>query len=556
MLTYLHVEHFTIIDTLSVEFYEGMTVITGETGAGKSIIFDALDLALGKKAPASCVRPGHAQCTITAQFDISDLPAAKRWFETHTIDAEDETCVIQRVISDKGRSRITVNGAPISLNILKDLAQALITILGQHDAHHLLHSEQHKMRLDKYAKHDDLLHRVKTTYEAWHDAQAKLNQLIQQKHTLDKEQALLRYQLDEWEQHAFTEAEFVALENELNIRSQASDLAYFCEKWLSGLNDDDAGTLNHLHMMDKEMAQAAHIDPKFNVMHELLTSCIAQCDELVSDIKHYQDHIDMDAQALQTVTQRISDIHSLARKYNFPEIELPAHFEQLNEQLNRIDTIDEDIAALQLTVKTSLNAYVTQAQALSTSRIKAAKKLSKAVTSQIQPLGMPKGIFEVAVTPLDPEHGTALGIDEVEFLVQTNPGQSLQPMADVVSGGELSRINLAIHVNITPATARPTMLFDEVDVGISGKTAYLVGQLLRSLAQTGQIICVTHLPQVASMGHHHLQVEKVMTKKHTQVTIQCLSETLRIEEIARMLGGQTITDQTRSHAKELMAEVG
>lgn len=554
MLTTLHIRDFAVIDELELTFQSGMTVLTGETGAGKSIIVDALGLMLGDRADSGMLRAGSERCEISASFDIRAIPAVRELLETQAIPAEEDELLIRRIIGADGRSRAFVNGSPVPVQALREIGESLVDIHGQHAHQSLLRREAQRVLLDAYGGHEQELDQVASLHRDWRSITAQLQDLGSGSGQ-DREARLelLRYQVQELDALGSIINEFEALENEYSRLTNASRLLETAQGAYQLLSEDDAAIAVQLKRLERELQELTRYDAALQPIIDLLQSAGIQLGEAADELRHYLDRLDLDPERLRVVEQQLSSLHDLARKHKVQPESLPAHLASLREQLEQLESSDERHAALQADEIRVREQYDTAAQRLHQARKQAATDLSRAVTAQIRELGMPGGEFLIEVTAEPDSVPAAAGHDRIEYLVSANPGQPPRPLGKVASGGELSRISLAIQVIGSRDSGVPTMIFDEVDAGIGGGVAEIVGKLLRRLADHRQIFCVTHLPQVASQGQQHLRVLKMTGDKETRTRVTALTADERVEEIARMLGGLKITDQTRAHAREMLA---
>lgn len=551
MLSHLHIKNFTIIDELAIDLTDGMTVVTGETGAGKSIMIDALSLALGQRATAQAIRHGCDRCEISASFSIDKLPAAKQWLSDHDVASDDE-CLLRRVINKEGPSRSYINGNLCTLQQTSELGQLLVNIHGQHDSQLLLQAEHHRLLLDNFAKHPKLLSDVADLYQQWQDAKLQLKKLL----SLEDNQArreLLSYQVQELEQLALQDNELADLEKEHQQLANAQQLIGDCHQVLDQLSSDEtSGILNQLHSSLSLLQKFSALDERLKNSSELLNQASINCQEADSELQQFLDQFNTDPERLTWIDQRLAMIYDLARKHKVKASELAPLIKTLSDEYQQLQDSESTIETLQSTIKDLFSRYQLAADKLSKSRSKSATKLAKQVTQYMHQLGMPGGNFTIELSELDKQQAHRFGQEKIEFLVSTNPGQALHRLQKVASGGELSRISLAIQVITTHQEFVPTLLFDEVDVGIGGGTAEIVGQLLRQLGETAQVLCVTHLAQVAALGHHHFKVEKFADKKQTFTKVETLDKDAKVNEIARMLGGVKITKQTLAAAQEMV----
>ncbi|MGA4637444.1 DNA repair protein RecN [Pseudomonas solani] len=552
MLVHLSVHNYAIVEHLDLELAGGMSVITGETGAGKSIMLDALGLTLGDRADSGVVRPGADKADILASFDLHDIPEARTWLAERDLD-NDGPCILRRVITAEGRSRAYINGTPCPQGDLKTLGELLIDIHSQHEHQSLLKLDTHRRLLDEFASASELARQVQLAAQRWKQTRQELERLSRSGEEQRARHQLLSYQLEELENLALGESELDQLEQEHKNLSNAESLLAGCRQVLDMCSESDAG--NVLSALTSSLNRLTAFNTQQGAIAEavnLLASAQIQVEEAVGEINRFIDHFDADPQRQQQLEERLDNIYTLARKHRVHPSELANLQQSLLEEIEALNADDEAVERLTEELESYTRHYQTKAAELSKLRGKSAGKLAKAVEVEMQRLGMPGGRFTIELHPLQAQDPQANGMEQVEFLVSANPGQPLKALAKVASGGELSRISLAIQV-ITAQTSRvPTLVFDEVDVGIGGPTAEVVGQLLRRLGERGQVLTVTHLPQVAAQGHNHLFVHKVRGSKETRTAVSNLTEAARIEEIARMLGGLDLTDESIAHARKMV----
>ena len=553
MLTELHIRHFAIVKSLDIEFNQGMTAITGETGAGKSIALDALSLCLGSRAEASLVRPGCDKAEISACFSVTSGSAVADWLSEHDLDAEDE-CVLRRVINKDGRSKAWINGSPVPLSMQKSLAPLLVNIHGQHE-HQLLTRDEHQLYLlDQFARHQSLIGDTRSCYRQWAETEKQYRQQEQAKTDREAQRQLLEYQVNELNEFALAEDEFQQLEADhkrlSNHRSLDEASLFALNALYEGEHNNANGLVQNASLRLKE---ACDMDPQLGTINQLLQQAMVHIEEAALELRHYQEQINVDSAELDTIEQRMTQALKLAKKHQCPAADLYALHQRLQQELAELIATDEASEQLAEQRQILRDQYRKQAKKLSESRQRAATQLSEKITSAMQKLNMPHGRFEIDIEHQQQAPATAKGTDLVQFQVTANPGQPLQPLNKVASGGELSRISLAIQVMSATQKTVPTMMFDEVDVGVSGPTAAVVGSMLRELGQQCQIICVTHLPQVAAKAHQQLQVTKSTNGKDTETQVLALDKEQRVVELARLLGGDKVTDLTKANAKELLA---
>lgn len=550
MLTHIQIRNFAIIDELNLELYPGMTVMTGETGAGKSIMIDALSLCMGDRADASFVREGAERAEISVTIDISRLPHIHAWLNEHEMDCENE-CIVRRTISKDGRSRAYVNGELIPLNKLKTLAEDFIDIHSQHAHHALLKPDTHRQLLDIYAKHVSLAQTVKQHFEKARGIEQELAALKAQENSKAHEMDLLQFQLEELQATAPKENEWDELTEQHDKLSHADTLGQDIQLILDSLSENDTDSvLPRLADLKHKLSGLTAYDNTLQPIAQMLEDAKIYCAEAASSLRAYLSNIDHDPQTLQQVDERLSLLHSLARKHRCEPSSLFATLQQIQSRFDGLNSQEEHIQALEQALKQAWADYKIDADKLSKSRAKAASVLSKDITEFMQQLGMPSGEFSIALNPVG--EPSAHGLEQIVFMVKTNAGQKAHPLHKVASGGELSRISLALQVTIVQDDMLPVIVFDEVDVGIGGGTAEIVGHLLNRLGQKAQVLCVTHLPQVAAQGDHHFFITKKTEDGKTRTHVNVLDKKGRIEEVARMLGGVKITDKTLQHAQEML----
>jgi DNA repair protein RecN (Recombination protein N) len=553
MLTHLNIQNFTLVDQLDLDIKPGMTVITGETGAGKSIMLDALGQALGDKADAGRVRTGASRADICASFDTSTIPAAQEWLQRHDLQQSDnpQECLLRRVINADGKSKAYINGQPATLQQLRALGELLIDIHSQHEHQSLLVKDTHRRLVDEFAGQTELAKQVRLAYREW---QSRLEHFIHLRDNAADVSArfqLLSYQFNELEQLGLQPGELAKLEAEQRSLSNAEEILRGSQQLAAFCGDDEQGLSVNLHRALHILRNLPEKSAALLAAEELLTGAQIQVEEAQHEIDRHLDSFNLDPARLQVVEERLSAIYDLARKHRIQPEELPAFIEKLSEELEQLQGGNAKLDQLAQQVEQAEKAYRQLAEQLSAKRTKAGATLAKQVNEQLKLLAMENAKLTISLLPLSDKPGPN-GLEEVEFLISTNPGQAPRPLAKIASGGELSRISLAIQVITAKTSATPTLVFDEVDVGIGGATGDVVGQLLRQLGERGQVICVTHLAQVASKGHQHLQVVKTASKKSAESTLIELSGDAKVEEIARMLGGLKITDQSLAHAREML----
>ena len=552
MLTQLAIRDFAIVEHLELNLHAGFTVITGETGAGKSIMVDALDLALGGRADSGVVRHNAERAEVSAGFDVSRQPTAQRWLQEQELDADGD-CLLRRTVTRDGRSKGYINGSPVTLQLLQELGEMLVDIHGQHEHQSLLKRDMQRQLLDDYAGHGALLEQLAGHYRHWRSAQRELETLQRSVAEREARLDLLNHQVRELEALQLGADELAALNEEHARLANAGRLLETSHSVLHALYENETGsTLSQLVRSALDLRELSAFDARLGAVSELLEGAAIQVREAASELRHIIDSLDLDPARLTIVEQRIRSIHDLARKHRLLPEELLALFTRLSDERDTLQHADTRVEQLRTEAATAENAYRALAQTLSAGRIKSARALTEKVSAAMGQLGMPGGRFDIVFEALADAAFSAYGMERVEFLVSANPGQPPKPLNKVASGGELSRISLAIQVIAAQSGRIPTLIFDEVDVGIGGGIAEIVGNQLRALGENRQVLCVTHLPQVAAQGQQHLQVSKQSGKGETQLSVNELSAELRRDEVARMLGGVKITEQTRAHATEML----
>jgi len=550
MLQHLTIQNYTIVESLDIELAGGMSVITGETGAGKSIMLDALGLCLGDRADPKTVREGASKADITASFDIATITEAQQWLQSRDLDM-DGNCMLRRVITQEGRSRAYINGQPATLQDVKSLGECLIDIHSQHAHQSLLRRETQRKLLDNYAGNSSTVDKVASLANQWQLAQDELEQLQGAQGEQGSRQQLLAYQVDELEQLSLGKNELKELEAEQKQLANAENILASGQQALD-LCEADGGAIDSLQKALQLLSDDNSTSKTTASARELLDSARIQVDEARTELKAHLDQVNIDPEKLNGVEIRLNEIYDIARKHKIMPEQLLVLFEQLNEELQRLKGSESRVLDLQASLEKLQNDYKVEADKLSKQRTKAAKTLSKKVESQLQALAMEQCRIKVELRHREDQKPHNHGQEDIEFLISTNPGQEPQALSKIASGGELSRISLAIEVITAQTSTTPSMVFDEVDVGIGGAVAEVVGKLLRTLSDGSQILCVTHLAQVAAQGHQHIRVEKTTDKKATFTRLAHLDDQQKVEEIARMLGGIKVTKQTRSHAEEML----
>jgi DNA repair protein RecN (Recombination protein N) len=554
MLIQMRVRDLAIVSRLELELGAGLWALTGETGAGKSILVDALGLVLGERADATVVRTGCGRTEVEALFELARVPAALDWLAEHdlTDDEAPGTCLIRRSIPIEGRSRAFVNGRSVTGAQLRELGDLLVDIHGQHAHQSLLKANAQRSLLDAYGGHLDLALAVAEAHHDLRGIERRLNALETAGAERQERQDLLRFQVDELEGLRLSLEEWESLDLEQRRLSNLGRLQSGAAQVFGLLSESEPALEDQLRAAAAEIAALAEIDAGLREALELIEGAAIHAREAAVSLRHYLDGLELDPAALDAVETRIAQVHDLARKYRvFPQA-LPDLLETRRMELAELDSADQSLEGLRASRDAALAVYRERTRSLSAARAEAAERLGTAVTDAMQHLGMVGGHFTVLIDPLPPESANAAGVERVEFQVSANPGQPLAPLARVASGGELSRISLGLQVATAACGSVPTLVFDEVDVGIGGAVAEIVGRLLRDLGASRQVLCVTHLPQVAAQAHHQLRVRKETSEGATHARIDPLAGDSRVEEIARMLGGTEITARTLDHAREML----
>ncbi len=550
MLTQIRIRDFAIVEDLELELATGMSAVTGETGAGKSILVDAIGLLLGDRADNGVIRHGAERADLTAIFDLSALPAARAWLAERDLEQEGD-CQLRRVIARNGRSRCYINGASQPTQSLRDLGERLVDIHGQHEHQSLLRREAQRQLLDDYAGHQPLVAELDGHYQTWSRLRRELRDLRQVSSERDARLDILRYHLRELAALNLAEGEVAELESEQRRLANSSQLLDTGQQILNWLTEsEEICVADRLEQSRRELEGLSRLDARLTPIGEMLNIALIQAQEASSELRNYVQALDLDPEHLARVEQRLAAAHQLARKHRTTAEELPGLQQRFAAELDALEHSETRLEDLQQAAKTARAAYQHCAERLSAQRTAAALELGERVSAALAGLGMPGGRFAIHLERL--EQPTPAGLEAVEFQVSANPGQPLRPLAKVASGGELSRISLAIQVITAHAAHIPTLIFDEVDTGIGGGVAEVVGQQLRSLGRDRQVLCVTHLPQVAAQAHQHFKVEKRTDGATTHTQVALLHTEARVREVARMLGGVELTANTLAHAQEMV----
>lgn len=549
MLKFLSIRDFVIVESLELDFSSGFTALTGETGAGKSILIDALSLALGERGDAGMVRNGCERADIAAEFDIVGSPALQAWLKEQELDGDEGVCLLRRTLDASGRSRGFINGSSATQQQMREAGEFLLDIHGQHAHQSLLKADAQRDLLDTHAGLTKQADEVTGSFKLWQGLHRRRTQLEQNAEAVAAERELLAFQRRELETLNFSADEWHTLQADHSRLSHAASLLETAQFGVEVLSESDTACLAQLNSLVTRLRAGLEFDAVLQDTLTILESSQNELQEAVYALRHYQEKLDADPQQLREQERRIADVMEAARKYRVKPEALPQALEIVVARLDELGG-DADLAELAKQEATSRESYLAAAKKLSASRTKAAKKLSDDITAAMQTLAMQGGQFAVALLPL--AEGNGHGLESVELQVAANQGSPLRSLAKVASGGELSRISLAIQVAASSAASVPTLIFDEVDSGIGGRVAEIVGSLLKQLGKRHQVLCVTHLPQVAAQADHQWQVSKAVEAGVTLSHIQVLKGEQRVEEIARMLGGVKITETTRKHAAELL----
>ena len=554
MLTQLTINNFAIVRQLEIELAKGMSVITGETGAGKSIAIDALGLCLGQRIETSMVREGQERAEICATFFIEPTNPAYQWLQEQELQDPDNPsdCILRRVINADGRSKAFINSTPVSASQLKEIGQYLIHINGQHASQLLLKNDYQLQLVDTFAHHKDLLAQMREDYRVWKNLQLQVKNFQQKVAENEAKKQLLQYQVEELDEFALRPNEYLELEEDQRRLSNSEQLTQLSQSALQLLSENETVSIDSmLYRVTQYIDELSELDPRYVSVQTMLNDALIQVQEATSEVQHLASHIEQDPMLLQEIEQRLGQALQLARKHNVKPEELVEWHQKLKAELTALLDFSESEDRLILEEKSAFEKMQHTAKQLHESRCQAAEKLAQQVTDSIKGLAMENAEFFIEVNS-DLTKVAANGTDNIVFTLRSNLGQQAQPLAKVASGGELSRISLAIQVLTSDQSSIPTLIFDEVDVGISGKTASVVGKLLRQLGDKCQVLCVTHLPQVACHGHHQFNVEKFTVGDKTETKMTALSQEERVPALARLLGGSEITDLALANAQEML----
>ncbi|SUT94231.1 DNA repair protein [Actinobacillus lignieresii] len=553
MLTHLTVNNFAIVRHLTLELNEGMSVITGETGAGKSIAIDALSLCLGYRSESSMIRHGADKADITATFSMQATSPAYLWLKQHELLDEDnpQECILRRMINQEGRSKAFVNNRPLPISHLRELGQYLIHLNGQHAPQLLLKSEYQLEVLDNYAGIYSLLNEMSSQYQRWKKLHQQVKNFRQQCQENEARKQLLQYQVDELDEFAIKQGEFEEMEETHSRLSNSEALTALSQEVTDLLSESELNVDSMLYKAIRHLEDLVEVDSRYQSALNMLNEALIQVQEASSEVSDLAGKIEQDPDLLNELDIRISKTLQLARKHHVLPENLWQHHEFIQQELQKLEDFAGNEEQLIADEQAAHQQSIKLAEQIYQKRLEAGKKLAEQVTAQIKRLSMENGEFFIDVQH-DAKRLSSNGADVVEFNLRSNLGQQAQPLAKIASGGELSRISLAVQVLTANKLSTPTIIFDEVDVGISGPTATIVGKLLRQLGKKCQVLCVTHLPQVASYGHHHFNVQKYVENNQTETQMSLLTQAERVQVLARLLGGSKITDTVLANAQEML----
>ncbi|NTV96777.1 MAG: DNA repair protein RecN [Thiobacillus sp.] len=546
MLLSLSIRDFVLVDRLDLEFAPGFSVLTGETGAGKSILLDALHLALGERAEAGVVREGGERAEVMASFALA--PELAAWLKEMDLEGDDDTCLLRRVVEAGGRSRAFINGRPVTLAQLKEAGDFLVDIHGQHAHYSLLRAGEQRRILDRYAGATGLANRVAEAFRAWQSLDKVCRKAEAHAAEAAEERERLQWQADELTALAYSAEEWAQLQDDHKRLAHAAELLQGAQQVVGVLADDEQGVLGQLRVAHGRLVALAEIDAGLAGAVEMLDSALIQAEEAARELNHYGERVDLDPEALNLAEARLAQVSDTARKFRVRPEELPALLDESTARLAELERL-ADPAGLRRDRDQARAAYLKLAGELTGKRRQAATRLAKAVSEAMQRLSMQGGRLDVALAECEAE---AAGLETVEFQVAPHAGQGLKPLARTASGGELSRIGLALQTILSETAGAPVLIFDEVDAGIGGGVAEIVGRLLADLGKRHQVLCVTHLPQVAAGAGGHFRVSKETRDGRALSRVAALGRDERVDELARMLGGVTITETTRKHAEEML----
>lgn len=552
MLKSLHIRNFAIIDQLELEFFDGLSVLTGETGAGKSIIIDAIGLVLGDRADINSIRSEKDSAEIILLVETPPNSACAKWLLAHDFDIDND-CILRRVIRRDGKSRAYINNVPVPLKTLKELGERIINIYGQHAHQALMHVATQRDLIDQFAKNNNQLLQLRNLYKQWREHKETFERVSSDSGDITSTIELLRYQIEELEQLGLAENEYEELERKHKQLANADQLqqsTFLASQRLK--NDEGSDVYSQLGVTHTEIGTLLEVDKNLSGIHSSLEEAYTIINECANELRDYANSVEVNTEDLANIEQRLANIDQISRKHKIPANEIFALQSKLSTQLQELTRPEYDLDALQTIIENLESEYRLIANEVSTKRKTAAKKLSTGITKALKNLGMEKARVEVRVEHNHNESPSQYGLDTIELCVQTNPGQKLLPLSQVASGGELSRISLAIQMIAVDKLDVPVLIFDEVDAGVGGAVAEVVGRELRNIGAHRQVMCITHLAQVAANAHHHYRVNKYSDSADTVSAIEYLDRSERITEIARMLGGVKLTENTFLHAQEML----
>ncbi len=553
MLSALTIENFLIVERIEVYFERGMTVLTGETGTGKSILIDALELALGRRAQSHLVRPGASKLSVSIGLDLTEQPAATQWLEERSMESEGNDCIIRRVINTDGRSQAFINGALSTLEQLREFTALLIDVVGQNNQQQLLDRSRHLALLDLYSNHEPQLAEMQTIYKRWKMIADQLNDKQQQSQEMEIRHQWLLQQCEELERAEVKPGEFEQIEQEHRVLSQKEKLKQALSTAHHALDDEShQNAIRLLSVAHRELQSLGEIDPNLREIVGLIDNALEHSNNATHEIEQYLDRIDTAQGDFEALEKRLATLTELARKYKTSANLLPEKLEQTRAELKALDDPEQSIEQLQSKKSALEDDYKKIAGKVSHTRKQSAEILEKEVLELLKQLNMPQAQFKINFSALDTSYPTPNGTERIEYMLCANPGQKLQSLAKAASGGERSRISLALQVALSNQRMVPVLIFDEVDSGVGGATAEIVGRLLRKLSAQAQVFCITHLAQIASQADHHFYVHKNAKDNITSVSLSKLDKQPRLQELARMIAGTKISEQSLAHAKQML----
>lgn len=552
MLKSLHIKNFAIIEELELEFHSGLSTLTGETGAGKSIIIDAIGLVLGDRADNNLIRAGKDTAEIVLVIDMETNSIGSKWLSEHDFETDDE-CILRRVVRKDGKSKAYINSMPVPLKTLKELGECIINIYGQHAHQSLMNLATQRELVDQFANHKSSLKSLESLFNEWRDQSLRFEELSKNTNDIQSTIDLLKYQVEELDQLGLSVNEVKELEQKHKRLANAEELKQSTMQACHQLkNDDSADIYTQLNKVCSQIGVLIDNEPSLKQTNQSLEEAFTIVSECADDLRSYAENVEVNAEELFQTEERLANIDQISRKHKVTPDELISLHEKLSNELSALTQPEYNIDALEAQLKQTKADYVALAKKVSTKRASVAKKLNKDITQALKNLGMEKAIVEIAVDYNKDNKPTSFGLDHVVFNVQTNPGSKLLPLSQVASGGELSRISLAIQMIAVDKIDVPVLIFDEVDSGVGGAVAEVVGKELRKIGEHRQVMCITHLAQVAANAHHHYRVNKQSDTSDTASAIEYLSQADRITEIARMIGGVKLTENTFLHAQEML----